>query len=102
MLILADLPGIPTLTIWQDSVCFESVSPPKFPLQHYELSISDVTGEFRVIRNISAAVNCTTLGSLFDNTVYSPFNVSVGAFNRNGHSRTKSLVTGNETGISNN
>ena len=87
---------------WPDSICFESMSPPNFPVLQYEVSISDITGEQRLLNNVSASdsVNCITLGNLFsDVMVCSPFNVSVRAFNENGHSRTAGLIIGNETGI---
>ena len=95
----SELLGLPSVIIKPDSVCFESTSPPGFPVLQYEVSISDVTGEQRLLKNVSASVNCTALGNLFDDTVCSPFNVSVRAFNENGHSRTASLTTGNETGM---
>ena len=98
LLIISELPGLPILIVSKDSVCFESTSPPKFPVLQYEVSISDITSEQRLLKNVSVSVNCTALGSLFDDTVCSPFNVSVRAFNENGHSRTASLITGNETG----
>lgn len=99
LLIISELPGLPILIIsGKDNICFESKSPPMFPVLQYEVSISDITGEQRLLKNISASANCTALGNLFDDTVCSPFNVSVRAFNENGHSRTTSLTTGNETG----
>ena len=95
---ISDLPGPPILSIQQDnSVCFESISPPKFPVEHYELVISDATGEQRLSENTT--MNCTSVGNLFDSAVCSPFNVSVKAYNENGHSKVTNLIAGNETGM---
>ena len=48
--LILELPGPPIIDISQDNVCFESASPPEFPVEYYELSISDVTGETKTYR----------------------------------------------------
>ena len=94
----AELPSQPILSIWRDKICVETTSPPEFPVLHYELLISDVTGEKRLFRNVSATVNCTSIEYLLDDTTCSPLEVSVRAYNRKGRSNVSSLLAGNETG----
>ena len=94
----AELPGPPVLNVEQDLVCFESASLPAFPVQQYELSIYDVTGERRFFRNVSAITNCTSVRHMFEEATCAPFEVTVRAYNQNGHSSITSHVAGNETG----
>ena len=94
----AELPGPPVLNVEQDLVCFKSASLPAFPIQHYELSIYDVTGERRLFSNVSAITNCTLVGHMFEESTCAPFEVSVRAYNQNGLSSITSHVAGNETG----
>ena len=77
-----------------------SASPSEFPVQLYELSISDVIGELRLFKNVSATTNCTSVGDLFENAACLSFNVSIRAYNGNGYSKTTSILnTNSEIGM---
>ena len=60
-----------------------------------------MTGEQRLSEIIPATMNCTSVESLFDSAVCSPFNVSVKAYNEKGHSKVTSLIVRNDTGMHN-
>ena len=68
------------LTDLQNTICFKSTSPAEYPVKHYEMSITDVSREVRLFKNISSVEKCTSVEGLFNSLVCSLFNVSIRAY----------------------
>ena len=79
-------------------ICFESISPIEFPVDFYELSIYDVTGEREYLYQQFVPENCTLVEHIFSSTICAPFKITVSAYNLRGQSDYALKTIGNTRG----
>ena len=87
--------GVGSVQVDGDLICFSSVIPTEFPIQNYNVSIYDMTGENVFSRSPRAPVNCTVSTGTFDNSFCAPYTIEVVAVNINGKSYSAFETVGN-------